>query len=170
MRQNGALIQIISSSDTMDMLTAPITHRTDQAANGGTTPHRNAAPSKKDRCQTRRTNLSKRCGCTHWSFSVRITRSTISFCCGRWGVMNSAGSTGRCNTLLKILSRLKIAQSLPSTLLQLQGDGIQCFLCMPTEVRLLKKYFRQQAIGLVGATLPRTTGVTEVNGHVGLQR
>jgi hypothetical protein len=34
--------------------------------------------------------VSKRCRCTHWSFSARMSRSIIPFCSGVCAVMNSS--------------------------------------------------------------------------------
>ena len=81
-----------------------------------------------------------------------------------------AASTSRRNTCVKFLCRRFKPQRFAWSFVQLPGHPIQISLRVYRQVRSLGEVLPEQAIGvLVGAPLPRTSRVAEINIDIGLQ-
>ena len=86
------------------------------------------------------------------------------------GLLLTATSTGRCNTSVKSFCRRFKVQRLSWSLVELTRYFIQMSLRVYRQVRSLGEVLSQQSIGvLIGATLPRTLRIAEVDINVGRQ-
>src|SRR2546423_15595195 len=82
--------------------------------------------------------------------------------------LSAAGSTGRRNTGVKSLCWGFVFQGLPWPFVELPGHFVQIRLRVDGQVGSLWKVLSQQTVGvLVGAALPGTLRITEVDVDVG---
>ena len=82
-----------------------------------------------------------------------------------------AVSTGRCNTGMEFTSWSFKAQSFPRALIELQGCLVEVGLGIAGQVGFLREVLSQQTVGVfVGAALPGTLRVAEVDGDLGGDR
>ena len=85
--------------------------------------------------------------------------------CGNTAKRSSV-SIGRCNGHGKSISWCFPAEGRPWPCVEFQRDGIELSLGDVRQIRTLGEVLAQQAVGvLVGAALPRTAGITEVDLH-----
>src|SRR5665213_146486 len=85
--------------------------------------------------------------------------------------LSTVDSVGRRNTRFKTLCGCFEPERLARSPIKLSRDLVQALLRVDTEVGALGEVLAQQPVGvLVGAALPRTLRIAEVDRHIGRQR
>jgi hypothetical protein len=99
-------------------------------------------------------------------------KSIASFqACTRHVRFTPAGSSGRCNTGIKSFGWGCKSQSLTRPFVELPSRFVELSLRVHGQVGPLRKVLPQKTVGvLIGATLPRTLRIAEVNLDIGRQR
>jgi hypothetical protein len=78
------------------------------------------------------------------------------------------GSTGRRASVYECSTWGFVAEGSPRPSVELEYDGVEFVLDMDGQVELIEKILAQQAAGvLVASTLPKATGVAEVDHDIG---